>query len=50
MLLAQRSDIVPDQIDGHLVVSSREVEIKVHVVGTEVRCCPQAGSFSSGCR
>ena len=40
MLLAQSSGVVVfDQIDDHLVVRSREVEIKVHVVGTEVRCC-----------
>ena len=41
--LAQRSDVLPDQTDGHLVVvNSREVEIKVHVVGTEVRYSPRS--------
>ena len=43
MLLAQRSDVVLRQVHFHLVVvNSREVKIKVHVVGTEVRYSPRS--------
>ena len=44
IMLAQRSDVVLNQTDGRLVSKSREVEIKVHLVGSEVRCCcPRSG-------
>ena len=44
ILLAQRSDVFLNQTDGHLVSNSRDVEINVHLVGSEVRCCcPRSG-------